>query len=1116
MDCPNCGVRTQTGSQFCSDCGAALPKTCSDCGFSNNACAKFCGGCGKSLIIAGYGPDTAPATHRDEAVPERRQVTVMFCDLADSTTLATSFDPEDLRVIVRAFQAAAKAVISQHGGFISAFLGDGVLVLFGYPEAHEDDPGQAVLAGLEVASVVRALRLEQPVGLEVRIGIATGLAVVGDLIGEGAAREEAVVGRTPNLAARLQSLAQPGEVIISDTTRRLAGTLFNYETLGLQSLKGFGEPVPAWRAVGERPVESRFEATHVATELSPLVGREKEFEVLLDKWNLAYAGAGQVVTLKGEPGIGKSRLSQALQERAATEPHMLLRYFCAPRFQNTALFPVIRQFEHAAQFADGDSPSVRLDKLEKLLLRSFAPEELSTIVPHIADLLSIPFGDRYATILETPQRRKEGTLKVLTAHIAGLTRHTPVVMIWEDLQWIDPTSLDLIEQLIAAIPSMPVFLFTTSRPEFEPPWATLPHAMILELNRLDREKAASIVEHVTGGKRLPLQILDQILEKSDGIPLFIEELTKTVLEAGFLEEQADCYTLTRPLPALAVPSTLHDSLMARLDRLAVGKEVAQIGAAIGRDFSYDLLAAVQPLAEHELHTTLARLTEADLVHCRGTPPKAIYSFKHALIQDAAYATMLRDRRQSLHTRIADVIETQFFYMAETMPELLAHHLTAANIPLKAIPYWQQAGLRAGGRAAYAEASRHFAAALDLVPRLLEDGTRTQLELSLRIQLGLSLSASRGYAAPEVEDAYKRSRELCSLLGDTAELYPVLRGLCTFYIVRDELLTAQELAEHCLRLGQETQRVDYLIEGYTALGYTLVYMGELQSGSTMLTEAVQIYRSQDGRRLTYPTSQDPAVACLCLLAHATWMLGDPCKAFQYSEEAIETAEELKRPFDLAYAHCFVAMFDNIRREPRSAARHAGITIEISQRHGFEVWLGAGTLQLAIAKGALGEATKAIALMTTTLAAWHAGGAELSRPFFLAGLAESYQAAGMVDKALTTIEEAIEHAARHREHLYDAMLYRIRGKLLALLGGTAAEKAENELRHAVEIAQRQGARLLELRAAISLHTLCLASGRPEHSRPALEKACQSLEQDGVETTDLQEARGLLTAPVSAPSP
>ena len=1108
MNCPKCGVKNDAGARFCGSCGASLPVTCPDCTFSNQPTAKFCGGCGKSLTGADLGLEAGPAgARRAEPVPERRQVTVMFCDLAGSTSLATSLDPEDLRVIVRAFQAAAKAAISRHGGFISAFLGDGILVLFGYPQAHEDDPEQAVRAGLEIVATVRALRLEPPVRLEVRIGIATGLAVVGDLIGEGAAREEAVVGRTPNLAARLQSLAQPGEVIISDVTKKLVASLFDCVGLGPQPLKGFSEPVTAWRAVGERVIESRFDAVHARSELSPLVGREQEFESLIERWNLARKGTGQVVLVKGEPGIGKSRLSQALQERIATKPHVLLRYFCAPRFQNTALYPVIRQLEHAAQLAPEDPPAAKIDKLETVLRRSCSPSELSPTAPYIAALLSVPFGGRYPTISESPQRQKERTLAALKTHIAGLAQNTPVMMIWEDLHWIDPTSLDLIAQLVEAIPAMRMFLLVTSRPGFDPPWAGRSHTMTLELNRLGRQNGASIVEHLTHGKPLPPQILEQILEKSDGVPLFMEELTKTVLEVGLLEEQANRYVLTRPLPALAVPSTLHDSLMARLDRLSMGKEVAQVGAAIGRDFSYELLVAVQSFEEQELQKALARLTEADLVHCQGTAPRAVYSFKHALIQDAAYATMLRDKRQSLHARIADVLETQFTGTAETTPELLAHHFTAANLPVRAIPYWNQAGRRSVERAAHAEATRHFVAGLDLVSRLPEDQTRNGLELGLRVQLGLSLSASRGYAAPDVEAAYKRARELCGLLGNTAELYPVLRGLCTFYIVRDEFEAARELAAQCLRLGEETERAEYLIEGYNGLGYTLVYLGELKTGSTLLAKGLEVYRTRDGKWFSYPTPQDPAVACLCLLAHVTWMFGDVSRAVQYSREAIEAAEGLNRPFDLAYAHCFAAMFENIRHQPESAARHAGITIELSQKHGYDVWLGAGTMQLAIAKGALNQAAEAIGLLTHMLALWKAGGAELNRPYFLAGLAESYKAAGMIEKALTAIEEAIEHAEHHREHWYDAVIYRIRGELLALLGGGTAERAEADLRRAIEIAQRQEARLLELRAAISLHKLCHANGQPERSRVALEAACQALEQDGLKSEDLQEARTVL---------
>jgi class 3 adenylate cyclase/predicted ATPase len=1121
MHCASCGIETRAGAKFCEHCGAGLPRACPECGVEVGVAALFCDGCGVELPASPDADSTQPASSADTSAPsvrqsdpaptavepELRQATILFCDLAGSTALSTSLDPEDLRDVLRRYQAAAVSVINQHEGFVSAYLGDGILVQFGYPRAHEDDPERAIRAGLEVATAVRGLHIRPGLPLDVRIGIATGLTVVGDLIGEGASREAAVAGQTPNLAARLQSLAHPGEVIISDTTKRLAGALFELVDLGKQNLKGFDKPVPAWRVETERPVENRFEASHAGSELGPLVDREVEYPALLEAWRLASSGKGQVVTLRGEPGLGKSRLSEALRQTVAAQAHLVLRYFCSPRFQNTALYPVMRWMQHAADLADGDTDKMKLDKLGALLLRTTASSELASTLPYIAALLSIPTGERYPPIVDSPERQREQTLRALEAQILNLARDHPVLLIFEDLHWVDPTTLSSIDQLVRKIAQTPVMVLVTGRPEFAPPWTELPHSLTVELSRLERNDRTSIVQHHAGGKALPPEMLEHILQKSDGIPLFVEELTKAMMESGLLQEQADSYALTGPMPTHAVPSTLHDSLLARLDRLSMVKEVAQVGAAIGREFSYDMLATLLPLTPKELQATLSRLVDADLIYGHGTPPDAVYTFKHALIQDAAYATMLRARRQKLHAGIANILEADAT-TAKLEPELLAHHLTDAGMPAKAIPHWQQAGLLASERAAHTEACGHFTEGLRLLSELPDDATRNGLELGLRVHLGVSLSATRGYAHPEVEATYQRARELCRLIGDTPELYAVLRGLFTFYIVRADVKAAQELAEQCVRLGEETQRADFLIEGYTALGYALVHAGELASGRDVLAKAVDIYRTRDGARLAYPTPQDPAVACLSLLAAVSWILGQSRRAVECAADALQTAEELKRPFDAAYAHCYAAMFENLRHNAERAAYHAGMAIEISQRHGFTAWLGAGTLQLAIAKGGLGQAQEGVGLLSGTLAAWQAAGAELNSCFFLAGLAENYRLVGDLDGALDAVARAIDHATRHGEHFYDAALYRLRGEFLAMRDGAAAQtQAEADFQRAIEIAQEQGAKMFELRGRASLHALHLKTGQAECSRPALETLCSELARDGAESTDLKEAQALL---------
>ena len=1051
-------------------------------------------------VLVWCGPEQPSTVARNDA--ERRQITILFCDLVDSTALSNALDPEELRIVLRAFQGTARAVIERYEAFVNSYMGDGIVVFFGYPKAHEDDSACAVRAGLEIVDEVSALRPLADIRLRVRVGIATGIVVVGDVIGEGASREEAVVGSTSNLAARLQSLAGPGEVLIANATKRLIGRRFACVDLGPQHLKGFHVPVPVWRVVAERAVEDVSTDAPTGSELGPLVDRVIEFPVLRESWRLARGGNGRVVTLRGEPGLGKSRLSEALREAVADEPHVVLRYYCSARFQNTAFYPVIRQMHRAAQLADDDTAEVKLGKLEALLQRARPASELAAALPYIAALMSIPIDARYAAIADSPERQREQTLRALEDQVLALARSQPVLMIFEDLHWVDPSTLSLLDQLVRKIAQAPVMVLCTGRPEFTPPWSDLPDAQIVELSLLEREDRSSIVQHHAGGRSFPPEIFEHILQKSDGNPLYVEELTKATMESGLMLAQGDRYVLTGPMRTLAVPSTLHDSLLARLDRLAVAKEVVQAGAAIGREFAYNILASLMELEPAELQATLVRLTEAGLIHRRGTLPDAVYSFKHALIQDAAYATMLRPKRQALHARIAEILESDPGAAARE-PELLAHHLIEAGLPAKAIPFLQQAGLLASAAAAHAEACKHFGEGLRLLAELPDDLARNRLELGLRVHLGMSLAATRGFAAAEVESTNQRARELCRLIGDTDELFWVLRGLCALYIVRADAPMSRELSAHLVRLGEETQRAEFLIEGHLMQGYTQAYAGELEAARAALVKAVDIYRSKDGARLTFPTPQDPAVAALSLLAMVCWILGQPEAAGEYARDAVRSAEASKRPFDAAYAHSFVAMYENLRREPQQAARHAGVAIEISQRHGFGVWLAAAAMHLGVAKAAIGEAAEAIGLLGSTLPAWRGSGAELNSGFFMAGLAVGHRAAGQNDLAIETLTQAIAHAERHDEHYYDAELFRLRGEMVAASDAVAAQA---DFQRAIETAQRQGARLFELRAAVSLARSLAVSGERARARPLLASALAQNSGAG-ETHDGRDATTLL---------
>ena len=675
---------------------------------------------------------------RTAADPERRQLTVMFCDLVGSTELSARLDPEDLREVIAAYHRAVANVAKGLDGFVAKYMGDGVLIYFGYPRAHEDDAERAVRAGLAMVNAVARLDVRS-VKLHARVGIATGLVVVGDLIGEGSAQEQSVVGETPNLAARLQALAEPGAVIIAASTRRLVGDLFEYRDLGAVGVKGIAEPVSAWRVLRPSAVESRFEALR-GSALTPLVGREEEIDLLLRRWARAKAGDGQVVLLSGEPGIGKSRLTAAVAERLRSESHIRLRYFCSPYHQDSALYPFIDQLGRAAGVTHDDPPAVRLEKLEALLARATPPDE---DVALIADLLSLPVSDLHVLPNLSPQRKKERTLEALLRQLDGLAQQQPVLMVFEDAHWIDPTSRELLDLTVEHVRSLPVLLIVTFRPEFHPPWTGQPQMTTLALNRLDRRERTALVSQIAGDKALPREIVAQIVDRTDGVPLFVEELTKSVLESG--------------VSLVGIPTTLHDSLMARLDRLV--RLVAQIGAAIGREFSYQLLHAVSRLPDDELNIALARLVASELVFQRGAPPEAIYSFKHALVQDAAHGSLLRSTRQRLHTQIAEALEAHSPELIDTHPEVLAQHYAEAGLAGKSAGFWGKAGQRSVARSATTEAATQYQKGLDQLALLLDDPERQRQELEFYSALGAVFRAVKGHGAPETGQAYARAREL---------------------------------------------------------------------------------------------------------------------------------------------------------------------------------------------------------------------------------------------------------------------------------------------------------------------------------------------------------------------
>jgi class 3 adenylate cyclase len=743
--------------------------------------------------LAGAVPATPQPTAGTEPMSndaaERRQLTVMFCDLVGSTALSGRLDPEEMREIIRVYQDACSGPIARYDGFIAKFMGDGILAYFGFPRAHEDAAERAVRAGLDIVAAVGRLRAAEP--LTVRVGIATGLVVVGDLIGEGTSQEQAVVGDTPNLAARLQALAAPGSVVVAASTRRLLGDLFKLRNLGHQEVKGFTEPINAWAVEGLLASESRFEAAHAA-RLTSFVGRELEIALLLDRKNLAWQGEGQIVLISGEPGIGKSRIAAALSARLATEPHMRLRYQCSPYHTNSALHPFIGQLERAAEIKADDPSDKALDKLEAVL--AMGASRVQAVAPIFAALLSIPFSGRYSPLTLSPAQQRRQTLAALLDQLEGLARCKPILLLFEDAHWADATSLELLDLMADRLGHLPILALVTFRPGFEPAWAGLHNVTKLSLVRLDRSQVQAMVEQVTGGRRLPAEVTAQIIDKTDGIPLFVEELTKAVMEAGILVENTEGYRLDGPLPPLAIPATLQDSLMARLDRLAAIKEMAQVGAAIGREFSYALLHTVTRRNEASLDSALSQLEEAGLLFRTRAPPDVHYTFKHALVQDAAYESLLKSRRQVLHRRIAEALRERFSATVDTEPEVVAHHYTQAGLTESAVEWWGKAGDRALQAFAYKEAIAHLEKALSLVEQLSDGRAQRLLRLRLHSTYGYALIHSRGPASQDATAAFTLALQVAAGLEHTEERFSTYYGLWLGSFNRAETTWMREFAE----------------------------------------------------------------------------------------------------------------------------------------------------------------------------------------------------------------------------------------------------------------------------------------------------------------------------------
>jgi len=1072
---------------------------CPKCGSATAEMVAFCNQCGASL----HGAAPSPGANSQSPSAERRRLTVMFCDLVGSTELSGQLDPEELHDLTHQYQKVCADVTTRHGGYVAQYLGDGLLVFFGYPIAHEDDARRAVRAGLEIVAAIAELSTRLAKMLQVRVAVHNGLAVVGRL-GDGSDPDAmAIVGETPNIANRLQTIAEPGTVIISAPTYRLVEGFFHCRSLGAPALKGVVDPIELYSVLGESGIQSRFERA-VVTGLTPFVSREAEAELMLQRWQRARDGAGQVVLLSGEPGIGKTRLIRVVKERTTGEPMTELGLRCSAYYQDSSLYPVIRFLQRFLRFQNDDTADTRLQTLERALEHVGFP--LEEFVPLFAALLSLPHDGRYPPPM-TPQRQKQKTFEAIVAWLLKLAQECPTSVVIEDVHWADPSTLELLNLLIDQVSHSRLYVVVIFRTEFLPPWRSQPNITSITLGRLSRAATESMIERVAG-KILPAEVTAEIALKTEGVPLFVEELTRMVLESGILREHGDRYELTSPLVPLAIPSTLYESLMARLDRLGTAKEVAQLAAAIGKEFPYDLLLAISPLDEARLTGALNRLVEAELLDQYLLPQQTNYSFRHAMIRDAAYESLLKSKRRQYHGKIAEVLQILFPGTAEAQPELLATHFTEAGLIEQAVPLWQRAGQRALERSANQEAISHLNRGLELLGSLSESPERLQQELLLQSSLGTALLAAKGFPSLEVGRVYARARELCQQVGETPQLFRILYGLWLNYASRAEHATALELGKQCLQLAESAQDDALLLEAHHALGVGFCAAGEFSQALEHLEQVISIYSPRRHGSHAHTYGQDPAAVCLIHAGWALWFLGYPQQALQKTDEGLALARKLTHPSTSATATAFAAWLYQFCRNGPVVEELATTAVTISAEHDFAFYGAIGTLLRGWALTERGQLDQGIGQMRLGLEAFRATDAVLMIPYFSTLLAQACAKAGQVEEGLGVLA-AVDSS---RERFWEAELHRVKGELILEQRASESlqppheDEAEVSFHRALAISRKQGSKALELRAATSLGRLWYRQGKTAEARQVL-LPIYGWFTEGLKLPDLEDAKVLI---------
>ncbi len=1122
MRCHNCEFNNDAGATACLQCGASLTNTCDSCGHVNLIASRFCSACGARLSAVVRETRISPPSGRVEDDPsrgasdqwegdtaERRQLTVMFTDLVGSTEMSERLDPEDLRKILHDYQSYCSKVVSRYGGYLAKYLGDGLLVYFGYPIAHEDDAVRAVRAGLGILQAMARLgsltEKEFGVTLQIRVGVHTGLVVAGDMDSSKHLEQMAVVGDTPNIAARVQSVADPDSLVITASTNSLVQGYFRSQDLGRHELRGITEPLQLFRITSESAARSRLDAASPGG-LTPLVGRDDERVELSGLWSATLAEGGRVAILRGEAGIGKSRLVQSLKDSVAdTDATAYIECRCSALYQSSPLFPFVDMLTRTfLGFQRADTADEKLEAIEGFAAASGLKGDEA--VPLIALLLHVPVEGRYSMPALTPERLRVRTMDVLATALANRTESMPTVLAFEDLHWADPSSLDLLTSIMDRLKGTRLLMLMTCRPEFVSPWEARADVATIELRRLPASIGEQLALSVAGGKRLPKNVMRQIVEKTDGVPLFVEELTRTLLQSGQLDEKDDRYEVSGSLPSLDIPATLQGSLMARLDQLAPLKRTAQLAATIGREFSVELLHLVSrldsPVIEHEL----VELEHAGVVLRRDDAPTPTYMFRHALVQDAAYESLLKTRRQSYHRRIAEVLETEFPETVESQPEVLAHHFTEARIADRAIECWQQAGKKAVQRWANAEAILHLRNGLRVLSGLPESEDRASQELTIQMALGAAFVMSKGFAVPEVEAAYTRAYELCDAISNAPMLTGALQGLFLFYVLRGPISKAIEISNRTLAESQKLGDTGMIAMSNSAAGTALLLSGRVADSMEHFDRAIEVYDPVEHRGLVETYAHEPGISSMAMRGLALQALGYSDSALLQHDDVDTVARTSGIPYTIAFMLVQRAALWQMRSDPQQTRRFAEEAIAVATEHEFPMWGLAASLPLGWALSQLGDVDAGLQLFNQCLGGLKAIGTRGNLSYQYVWLADILRTAGRCAEAVDLCDTAIAHVEQIGDAWMLPEIHRLRAECLFISTPSAVERVESDLMQAITIARAQDSRWFELRAACSLADIWRKQREGDRARALLLPVYEWF-TEGFATNDLLRARSLL---------